>query len=292
MNHHLNNNILNNKKKEKIWNILLNNKDKEYINKHKRFFSNFEKTKKKIVPLFIDDEKKVYERNYIKHKYEIFKNEKDKKFTNKKMNNLFFNLFENKYKRNRKNFLSYDDNNNNYYYNFNKTNEIFNNNNLNSEENKKNYLFENNDNKYEDDSHDELKILKNLETKYNFFSNKNSLMYLKKRDKLNKLFKNNNNIKYFHFKNKLKDAHLMDLSPENVLNYSHKKNYFTNDNFYKFPKKKNIFNHSQNIFINNNYNKKFMNENKKNLFYYNLNNKSKENEQEKYITKYILKYSK
>ena len=117
-------------------------------------------------------------------------------------------------------------------------------------------------------------------------------MYLKKRDKLNKLFKNNNNIKYFHFKNKLKDAHLMDLSPENVLNYSHKKNYFTNDNFYKFPKKKNIFNHSQNIFINNNYNKKFMNENKQNLFYYNLNNKSKENEQEKYITKYILKYSK
>ena len=35
-----------------------------------------------------------------------------------------------------------------------------------------------------------------------------------------------------------------------------------------------------------------MKENKQNLFYYNLNNKSKENEQEKYITKYILKYSK
>ncbi len=294
----LNNNSLNHQKKDKIWNILLKNNDKEFITKHKRFFSNFEKSKKKIVPLFIDDEKKVYERQFINHKYEIFKDEKNKKFTNKKMNGIFYNLYENKnnfYKKNRNKFLSYDNINNNYY-NFNNTNEIFDNN-LNSEENKNNYFEDNsnNDNKYEDDSHDELKLLKNLEKKYNFYANKNSLMYLKKRDKLNKLFKNNNNIQYFHFKNKLKEAHLMDLSPENVLNYSNKKNYLTNINFYKFPKKKNIFNNSQNIFINNMYNKKFNISNgfNKNLLYFNFyNNKPKENEKEKYITKYVLKYSK
>ena len=290
----LNNNSLNHQKKDKIWNILLKNNDKEFITKQKRFFSNFEKSKKKIVPLFIDDEKKVYERQFINHKYEIFKEEKNKKFTNKKMNGIFYNLFENKnnfYKKNRKKFLSYDDNNNNNYYNFNNTNEIFYNN-LNSEENKNNYFRDNNnDNKYDDDSLDELKLLKNLEKKYNFYANKNSLMYLKKRDKLNKLFKNNNNIQFFHFKNKIKEAHLMDLSPESVLNYSNKKNYLTNINFYKLPKKKNIFNNSQNILINNMYNKKFNITNgfNKNLFYF---NKPKENDKEKYITKYVLKYSK
>ena len=247
---------------KKVWDVLsLNlkteklsrNKIKLNITKSQKFNK---KINRKIIPLFIDDENKVYERDEIIHKFDVFENERKKKYTDQKMNNLFNSLFYNKpclhkrekekYEKNnydvnhnffkspsaKKYFLTYrnNDNNNNIdfpqinssgsdnnYYKYNKN--LKEKNNFSKEEN------------FEDSIETNEKIIKNLDEKYSFF-NKN-----KKNDqrqiKIYKIFKNPKikKIEYCHNIDKVKRCHFMDLTPENILsrNNTHDK-LFNNNN--------------------------------------------------------------
>jgi hypothetical protein len=199
---------------------------------------------RKIIPLFIDEEIKVYQRDEIIHKFDIFENERKKKYTSKKMNNLFDHLFYNK--NNKKKKL-------NKFHLFNSptinknliTNNNFENKNqndllhINLSGSNKNYfqyqkkLFNKTSNiskEETDDNFDTIdsgeKVIKGLEDKY-FFFNKNKID--KRKIQINRIFKNPKymKIKYFHEIDRIKRAHFMDLTPESI--FSNYKNYKINN---------------------------------------------------------------
>ena len=199
---------------------------------------------RKIIPLFIDEEIKVYQRDEIIHKFDIFENERKKKYTSKKMNNLFENLFYNK--NNKKKKL-------NKFHLFNSptinknliTNNNFENKNqndllhINLSGSNKNYfqyqkkIFNKTSNiskEETDDNFDTIdsgeKVIKGLEDKY-FFFNKNKID--KRKIQINRIFKNPKymKIKYFHEIDRIKRAHFMDLTPESI--FSNYKNYKINN---------------------------------------------------------------
>ena len=221
---------------------------------------------RKIIPLFIDEEIKVYQRDEIIHKFDIFENERKKKYTSKKMNNLFDHLFYNK--NNKKKKL-------NKFHLFNSptinknliTNNNFENKNqndllhINLSGSNKNYfqyqkkLFNKTSNiskEETDDNFDTIdsgeKVIKGLEDKY-FFFNKNKID--KRKIQINRIFKNPKymKIKYFHEIDRIKRAHFMDLTPESI--FSNYKNYkinnlkgksFSSNNTNINKKKTNFFN--------------------------------------------------
>ena len=199
---------------------------------------------RKIIPLFIDEEIKVYQRDEIIHKFDIFENERKKKYTSKKMNNLFDHLFYNK--NNKKKKL-------NKFHLFNSptinknliTNNNFENKNqndllhINLSGSNKNYfqyqkkIFNKTSNiskEETDDNFDTIdsgeKVIKGLEDKY-FFFNKNKID--KRKIQINRIFKNPKymKIKYFHEIDRIKRAHFMDLTPESI--FSNYKNYKINN---------------------------------------------------------------
>ena len=199
---------------------------------------------RKIIPLFIDEEIKVYQRDEIIHKFDIFENERKKKYTSKKMNNLFDHLFYNK--NNKKKKL-------NKFHLFNSptinknliTNNNFENKNqndllhINLSGSNKNYfqynkkLFNKTSNISKEETEDNFdsidsgeKVIKGLEDKY-FFFNKNKID--KRKIQINRIFKNPKymKIKYFHEIDRIKRAHFMDLTPESI--FSNYKNYKINN---------------------------------------------------------------
>ena len=239
----------------KIWNIISRNinqnqlsskndtrvKTIKTINKKNKSHPTIHR---KIIPIFIDEEIKVYQRDEIIHKFDIFENERKKKYTSKKMNNLFDHLFYNK--NNKKKKL-------NKFHLFNSptinknliTNNNFENKNqndllhINLSGSNKNYfqyqkkLFNKTSNiskEETDDNFDTIdsgeKVIKRLEDKY-FFFNKNKID--KRKIQINRIFKNPKymKIKYFHEIDRIKRAHFMDLTPESI--FSNYKNYKINN---------------------------------------------------------------
>ena len=199
---------------------------------------------RKIIPLFIDEEIKVYQRDEIIHKFDIFENERKKKYTSKKMNNLFVHLFYNKNNKKKKLnkfhlFNSPTINNNlitnNNFENKNQNDLLH----INLSGSNKNYfqyqkkLFNKTSNiskEETDDNFDTIdsgeKVIKGLEDKY-FFFNKNKID--KRKIQINRIFKNPKymKIKYFHEIDRIKRAHFMDLTPESI--FSNYKNYKINN---------------------------------------------------------------
>ena len=70
---------------KKVWDVLSQNLKTEKLSRNKiklkltktQKFN--KKINRKIIPLFIDDEIKVYERDEIIHKFDVFENERKKK---------------------------------------------------------------------------------------------------------------------------------------------------------------------------------------------------------------------
>ena len=265
----------------KIWNIISRNinqnqlsskndtrvKTIKTINKKNKSHPTIHR---KIIPIFIDEEIKVYQRDEIMHKFDIFENERKKKYTSKKMNNLFNHLFynknnkkgkekqennkinilhspttqnnlflyhnyENKNKNNLKHMNLSGSNNNYFQYNkklFNKTS------NISKEETEDNF----------DSIESSEKVIKGLEDKYYFF-NKNQNID-KRRIQINRIFKNPKymKIKYFHEIDKIKRAHFMDLTPESIFS----NNKLNNLKLKSISSNKNYINKKNNNFFNSN----------------------------------------
>ena len=245
--------------KNKIWNIISRNVNQNQLSTKNdpriKTINTINKKNKshptihrKIIPLFIDEEIKVYQRDKIMHNFDIFENERKKKYTNTKMNNLFEHLFYNKNNKKKKekydndkiNILNSPTTKNNLfiYHNFknNNKNDLLH---INLSGSNKNYfqynkkLFNKTSNiskEETDDNFDTIdsgeKVIKGLEDKY-FFFNKNKID--KRKIQINRIFKNPKymKIKYFHEIDRIKRAHFMDLTPESI--FSNYKNYKINN---------------------------------------------------------------
>ena len=68
-------------------------KPKTVYNKKKR---GYKIINRKVIPIFIDDDNNIYERENIMHKFKVFEEERKKKFNSQKMENLFNKLFTTK----------------------------------------------------------------------------------------------------------------------------------------------------------------------------------------------------
>lgn len=80
----------------KVWDIIRNN-EKNYRKKNKANVVYYTKpVKRKIIPLFIDDDNVVIEREKIINMHNVFMKETNNEYTNSHMNNVFNMLFENK----------------------------------------------------------------------------------------------------------------------------------------------------------------------------------------------------
>jgi len=202
--------------KKKVWDVISQNLSSKEIKFSRNIKNKLKSTKsnpsihRKIIPLFIEDENKVQEREEIIHKYDIFENERKKKYTYEKMNNLFDNLYYEKNKKDKNQFLK-SPSAKKYY--------CISNRNLDNKkfpkiysQSEKNY-FNNSTSKdyYDDDSiMNEEKIKKNLEDKYLFF-NKNEITD-KRKIQIDKIFQNNKKkIEYFHNINKIKRFHFKNV---------------------------------------------------------------------------------
>lgn len=91
------------RKKEKIWEILSKNESEKNISSRNESRRKLEMRNKsnpsihrKIIPIFIDEEVKIYQREDIMHKFNVFQNERKKKYSKKEIDNIFENLFHNK----------------------------------------------------------------------------------------------------------------------------------------------------------------------------------------------------
>ena len=203
------------------------------------------------------------------HKFDIFENERKKKYTSKKMNNLFEHLFYNKNNKkgkekqenNKINILhspttqnnlflyhNYENKNknnlkhmnlsgsNNNYFQYNK--KLFNKTSISKEETEDNF----------DSIESSEKVIKGLEDKYYFF-NKNQNID-KRRIQINRIFKNPKytKIKYFHEIDKIKRAHFMDLTPESIFS----NNKLNNLKLKSISSNKNYINKKNTNFFNSN----------------------------------------
>ena len=197
------------------------------------------------------------------HKFHVFEDERNKRFNTEKMKNLFNKLFSTKTRRlrirenytnenlfslkspevtSKKFYLSYQNSNNIETSDFpNITQE--NNDPLDSIKKfeKKNTYEDNNDDL--DSCETDERIIKQLEDDYPFF-NKEIDEIGKQRKQVQKLFRNNKDkIDYFHHVDKIKRAHFMDLSPENIINSNLTQTKFPtfNNTISKFSRSKDNF---------------------------------------------------
>ena len=272
-------------KKQKVWDIIRKNENHHYL----KTMSNFPKLKeksvkkkpktvqqknrnpikipktihRKVIPLFVDKDEAIYERDTIMHKFHVFEDERNKRFNTEKMKNLFNKLFSTKTRRlrirenytnenlfslkspevtSKKFYLSYQNSNNIETSEFpNITQE--NNDPLDSIKKfeKKNTYEDNNDDL--DSCETDERIIKQLEDDYPFF-NKEIDEIGKQRKQVQKLFRNNKDkIDYFHHVDKIKRAHFMDLSPENIINSNLTQTKFPtfNNTISKFSRSKDNF---------------------------------------------------
>ena len=91
--------------KAKVWEVLSKNEKPLETPNHK-YHSHTCTVTRKIVPIFVDDDIKIIEREKIINMHNVFMKETNNEYTEKHMNNLFNMLFENKkhYKAKRNNF--------------------------------------------------------------------------------------------------------------------------------------------------------------------------------------------
>lgn len=79
----------------KVWDIIRNN-EKNYRNKKNNVVYHTKTVGRKIIPLFVDDDNIVIEREKIINMHNVFMKETNNEYTNSHMNNVFNMLFENK----------------------------------------------------------------------------------------------------------------------------------------------------------------------------------------------------
>ena len=292
------------RKKEKIWEILSKYESEKNIssrNENKRKLEMRNKSNpsihRKIIPIFIDEEVKIYQREDIMHKFNVFQNERKKKYSKKEIDNIFENLFHNKnrnysFKKKEKEkkiislkspslkkylitYQDFENKNKNEFPNINLVN-----NNLfqfNSKLTKKINDLNEEENIY-DSLETEERIIKGLEDTYSFYNKKNSID--KRKIHINKIFKNPKitEIEYFHKVDKVKRAHFMDLNPDNIFFSNYHNNNTLNNSINKYNG--NSFNNNYNndyksLFKRNNTKLNFFNNNKnilKNKLNYTENN--------------------
>lgn len=91
------------KKKEKVWDVI----SKNFKDDPQKSHSVNHVVTRKIIPLFVDDDNKVIQRENIVNMHNVFMKETKNEYTNDHMNNLFSMLFANKrhYKIKRSNEL-------------------------------------------------------------------------------------------------------------------------------------------------------------------------------------------
>ena len=91
--------------KAKVWEVLSKN-EKPFETPNHKYHSHTCTVTRKIVPIFVDDDIKIIEREKIINMHNVFMKETNNEYTEKHMNNLFNMLFENKkhYKAKRNNF--------------------------------------------------------------------------------------------------------------------------------------------------------------------------------------------
>ena len=91
--------------KAKVWEVLSKN-EKPFETPNHKYHSHTCTVTRKIVPIFVDDDIKIIERENIINMHNVFMKETNNEYTEKHMNNLFNMLFENKkhYKAKRNNF--------------------------------------------------------------------------------------------------------------------------------------------------------------------------------------------
>ena len=91
--------------KAKVWDVLSKN-EKPLETSNSKYHSHTCTVTRKIVPIYVDDDIKIIEREKIINMHNVFKKETNNEYTERHMNNLFNMLFENKkhYKAKRNNF--------------------------------------------------------------------------------------------------------------------------------------------------------------------------------------------
>ena len=91
--------------KAKVWEVLSKNEKPLETPNHK-YHSHTCTVTRKVIPIFVDDDIKIIEREKIINMHNVFMKETNNEYTEKHMNNLFNMLFENKkhYKVKRNNF--------------------------------------------------------------------------------------------------------------------------------------------------------------------------------------------
>ena len=91
--------------KAKVWEVLSKN-EKPFETPNHKYHSHTCTVTRKIVPIFVDDDIKIIEREKIINMHNVFMKETNNEYTEKHMNNLFNMLFENKkhYKAKRNHF--------------------------------------------------------------------------------------------------------------------------------------------------------------------------------------------
>ncbi len=257
--------------KKKVWDVIsqnLTSKEKKFsrnkINQLKSTKSN-PLIHRKIIPLFIEDENKVQEREEIIHKYDIFDNERKKKYTYEKMNHLFNNLYHEKNKKEKNHYLKSPSAKKYYLISYRnlenkKYPQIY------FSKSEKNYFNNNNSKDYYDDNFDSIeneeKIKKNLEDKYIFFNKDENID--KRKIQIEKIFQNKKKkIEYFHNINKIKRFHFKNFITEK--NNNNDKNNLIYNTMNKF---------NTSSFRNIHIKRKHSNSK---LSFYNINKKNKNN---------------
>ena len=93
------------KKKEKVWDVISKNFKEDPKKSHS--VNHHVTVTRKVIPLFVDDDNKVIQRENIVNMHNVFMKETKNEYTNAHMNNLFSMLFANKkhYKIKRSNEL-------------------------------------------------------------------------------------------------------------------------------------------------------------------------------------------
>ena len=110
-------------KKQKVWDIIKKNENHHYLKTISHFpklnkTQNIPKLKpktvqqkkrnpikvpktihRKIIPMFVDKDEAIYQRENIMHKFHVFEDERKNKFNTEKMQNLFNKLFTSKTRR-------------------------------------------------------------------------------------------------------------------------------------------------------------------------------------------------
>ena len=247
-------------KKKLVWKIISENENAHYSKTMSHFpkLQNQQKSKpktvykkkkrgykiinRKVIPIFIDDDNDIYERENIMHKFKVFEEERKKKFNSQKMENLFNKLFTTKNRKfkfrerepqkenldslkspnttSKKFYSSYQNNYETSEFPYISQTE---NNNINTIESKKTSKnIEEYDNDFGNENEDldsfeiDEKVIKNLEDNYPFF-NKDIDQIGKQRKQIQKLFRNGK-VEYFHHVDKIKRAHFMDLTPASIIN--------------------------------------------------------------------------